>query len=96
LRAQLELQRAALAVAAAELADLENQLNRAERLSRQKVISLDELDRRRFGARTLRARVAQADAAAKASETEFARSRVTAPITSKNGVPNQPARSSHD
>ena len=80
LRAQLELQRAALAVAAAELADLENQLSRAETLSRQKVISLDELDRRRFGARTLRARVAQAGAAAKASETEIARSRVTAPI----------------
>ena len=80
LRAQLELQRAALAVAAAELADLENQLSRAETLSRQKVISLDELDRRRFGARTLRARVAHADAAAKASETEIARSRVTAPI----------------
>ena len=78
LRAQLELQRAALAVAAAELADLENQLSRAETLSRQKVISLDELDRRRFGARTLRARVAQAGAAAKASETEIARSRVTA------------------
>ncbi len=80
LRAQLELQRAALAVAAAELADLENQLSRAETLARQKVISLDELDRRRFAARTLRARVAQADAAIKASETEIARSRVTAPI----------------
>ncbi len=80
LRAQLDLQRAALAVAVAELADLENQLGRAETLSRQKVISLDELDRRRFGVRTLRARVAQADAAAKASETEIARSRVAAPI----------------
>src|SRR4030095_9486796 len=55
LRAQLELQRTALAVADAELADLENQLGRAETLARQKVISLDELDRRRFAARTLRA-----------------------------------------
>ena len=80
LRAQLQLQRTALAVADAELADLENQLGRAETLARQKVISLDELDRRRFAARTLRARVAQADAAIKASETEIARSRVTAPV----------------
>jgi HlyD family secretion protein len=80
LRAQLKLQRAPLAVADAELADLENQLGRAETLARQKVISLDELDRQRFGVRTLRARVAQADAAIKVSETEIARSRVAAPI----------------
>ena len=80
LRAQLELQRAAAAVAKAELADLENQLSRAEALARQKVISLHELDRRRFGAQTLRARLTQAQAAISASETEIARSRVTAPI----------------
>ena len=80
LRAQLEFQRAALGVASAELADLENQLGRAERLARQKVISVDELDRHRFAARTHRARVLQAEAASKASETEIARSRVTAPI----------------
>jgi HlyD family secretion protein len=80
LRAQLELQRAALGVVSAELADLENQLGRAERLARQKVISVDELDRHRFAARTHRARVLQAEAASKASETEIARSRVTAPI----------------
>lgn len=67
LRAQLELQCAALAVADAELADLENQLSRAETLARQRVISLDELDRRRFAARTLRARVAQAKAAINAA-----------------------------
>jgi HlyD family secretion protein len=83
LRAQLEFQRAALGVASAELADLENQLGRAERLARQKVISIDELDRNRFAARTLRARVLQAEAACKASETDIARSRVTAPLDGK-------------
>jgi HlyD family secretion protein len=83
LRAQLEFQRAALGVASAELADLENQLGRAERLARQKVISIDELDRNRFAARTLRARVLQAEAAIKASETDIARSRVTAPLDGK-------------
>jgi HlyD family secretion protein len=80
LRAQLEFQRAAFGVASAELADLENQLSRAETLARQKVISLDELDRHRFAAQTLRARITQAEAAIKVSETEIARSRVTAPI----------------
>jgi HlyD family secretion protein len=80
LRAQLDLQRAALAVADAELADLKNQLSRSERLAAQKVISPDELDRRRFAVRTAEARVAQAGAAIKASETEIARSRVTAPV----------------
>jgi HlyD family secretion protein len=80
LHAQLELQRAALTVAEAELADLKNQLDRSERLAAQKVISLDELDRRRFATRTARARMAQAEAAIKASETEIAGSRVTAPV----------------
>jgi RND family efflux transporter MFP subunit len=80
LHAQLEMQRAAVAVAKAELADLANQLSRSERLAGQKVISPDELDRRRFAVRTAEARVAQADAAIKASETEIARSRVTAPV----------------
>jgi HlyD family secretion protein len=63
LRAQLEVQRSARAVTVAELADLENHLKRAEILTRQRVISLEELDRRRFAAQTLRARVAQAEAA---------------------------------
>ena len=42
--------------------------------------SLDELDRHRFAAQTLRAGITQAEAAIKVSETEIARSRVTAPI----------------
>src|SRR5262249_38273769 len=80
LHAQLELQRAALAVVEAELADLQNQLSRSERLAREKVISSDELDRHRFATRIAEARVAEAAAAIKMSETEIARSRVTAPV----------------
>jgi HlyD family secretion protein len=78
--ATLEMQRAALAVAKAELADLENQLARSEKLAGQKVISSDELDRRLFATRTANARVVQAEASIKTSETEIERSRVTAPV----------------
>jgi len=80
LHAHLELQRAALAVVEAELADLQNQLSRSARLAREKVISSDELDRHRFATRIAEARVAEAAAAIKMSETEIARSRVTAPV----------------
>ena len=80
LLAERELRRAALEVAGAELADAENELSRASKLVKQKVISQDEYDRRTFAERTAKARVAQAQAALGVIDTELERAVVRAPV----------------
>lgn len=93
LRAELETQRASLKVAKANvmvarasLADLKNQLKRAEILARKQVISADELDRKRYavkvaGAKLVHARaeVTSAEAQVKETETNLDRIVVCAP-----------------
>jgi HlyD family secretion protein len=97
LRAQLEVRRAALRVAEASvkvekasLADLENQLERAEILCNKQVVSIDELDRRRYavqiaGAKLSHARadVVSAKAQIRETETNLERIIVRAPIDGK-------------
>jgi len=94
LRAQLEVRRAALRVAEASvkvekasLADLKNQLERAEILCNKQVVSVDELDRRRYavqiaGAKLSHARadVLSAKAQSRETETNLERIIVRAPI----------------
>ena len=94
LRAQLEVRRAALRVAEASvkvekasLADLKNQLERAEILCNKQVISVDELDRRRYavqiaGAKLSHARadVLSVKAQIRETETNLERIIVRAPI----------------
>jgi len=94
LRAQQEVRRAALRVAEASvkvekasLADLKNQLERAEILCNKQVISVDELDRRRYAVQIAKAKLAQAKAdviSAKAqikeTETNLDRIIVRAPV----------------
>lgn len=83
LRAQLAVRRASLRaantnvkVARTSLADLENQLALAERLTDKRAISVEELDRRRFAVSIARAKLAQAradvvSAKAQIKETEM-------------------------
>ena len=83
LRAQLTVRRASLRaantnvkVARTSLADLENQLALAERLTDKRAISVEELDRRRFAVSIARAKLAQAradvaSAKAQIKETEM-------------------------
>jgi RND family efflux transporter MFP subunit len=82
LKALLAIRRAALRVAIAkvrvekvQLDDLKDQLAKAEILSHKKVISIDELDRRRYAVQTAEAKLAQAraevaSARAQVKETE--------------------------
>jgi HlyD family secretion protein len=58
----------------------EDERGRIHDCEQNRVISSDELDRRRFPARTAEARLAPARAAIQAGETKIARSRVTAPV----------------
>ena len=94
LMAQLTIRRAALhvsnttvKVAKASLSDLKNQLERAEILCNKQVISVEELDRRRYAVQIAKAKLAQAKAdviSAKAqikeTETNLDRIIVRAPV----------------
>ena len=107
LRAQLEVRRAALRVAEASvkvekasLADLKNQLERAEILCNKQVISVDELDRRRYAVQIAKAKLAQAKAdviSAKAqikeTDTNLDRIIVRAPVDGRSiAIENPPRR----
>lgn len=97
LQAQLAIRRTALRVARAnvkvekaQLDDLKNQLARAEILSRKQVISVDELDRHRYGVETAtarltyaRAEVALAQAQVKETEIDLDRVIIRAPRDGK-------------
>lgn len=78
LRAQLAVRRASLRVAntnvkvaRASLADLENQLTLAERLTDKRAISVEELDRRRFAVCIARAKLAQSRADVVSEKTQI-------------------------
>ncbi|MDR4507069.1 MAG: secretion protein HlyD [Candidatus Brocadiaceae bacterium] len=82
----LRIARANVGVAKASLADLRNQLDRAEILAAKKVISVDELDRHRYAAQVAEAKlvhsreeVASARAKIKETETDLDRIVVRAP-----------------
>jgi multidrug efflux pump subunit AcrA (membrane-fusion protein) len=94
LLAQLEVRKAALETAVArvqtaetQLADERDQQQRAQKLAAERVISPDELARRQFAVETAQARlvaaradVATARAQIRETETDIARSVITAPI----------------
>lgn len=86
----LRVARAQVRVERAQLDDLKDQLVKAEILSHKKVISTDELDRRRYAVQTAKARQAQAKAEAasalaqvKETETNLDRVIVRAPCCGK-------------
>lgn len=74
LRAQLESLRAALQTDRVMQADAADQLARAEKLARDKVISDDERKRRDFGKQNWDARIAKDEADLKAMEAQIAQS----------------------
>lgn len=94
LAAELGVRRAALVTAQAQmktaqtqLADAQDQLTRSQQLGRERVISTDEWNRRKFAVETAAARLGEAQAAVVAAqaqigetETNLARSTVRAPI----------------
>lgn len=74
-QASLRVAKAKLKVEKAQLDDLKDQLSKSEILSSKKVISIDELDRRRYAVQTAEAKLAQAraevvSAKAQVKETE--------------------------
>jgi len=97
LRATLGVRQAALATARAhvqtaetELADAQDQLTRSQRLGSEKVISTDELMRKKFTVQTAEARlsearaeIATASAQIAETETEIERSTVRAPLAAQ-------------
>jgi RND family efflux transporter MFP subunit len=89
-QAALETAQAQLTTAETTLADAQDQLARSEKLRKERVISEDELIRRRFAMQTAESRVGEARAAITAAkaqigetETDLARSVVTAPMDSE-------------
>jgi multidrug efflux pump subunit AcrA (membrane-fusion protein) len=86
-QAALVTARAHVQTAEAELADAQDQLDRSQRLGKERVISTDELMRRQFGVRTAeaklgeaRAEIATAEAQIAETSTEIERSTVRAPL----------------
>ena len=80
IRAQLEVSRAAKMVADTELANSQDQLALLQRVSDRAAISADELTRRTNAVRSAQAKVAQAQAAVLAAETEIDRRVICSPI----------------
>jgi RND family efflux transporter MFP subunit len=85
--AALETAKAQLSTAETALADAQDQLDRSEKLRKERVISDDELIRRRFAVQTAESRVGEARAAITAAmaqiretETDLARAVVAAPM----------------
>jgi HlyD family secretion protein len=86
-QAALETAQAQLSTAETTLADTRDQLGRSEKLRKERVISEDELVRRRFAVQTAESRVGEARAAISAAkaqigetEMDLARSVITAPM----------------
>lgn len=80
MRAQLEVQKAAREVAQSELADAQNQLRIWQGVNDKRAVSEEELSKRQFAARTASAKVTQAIAQEKATETEIDRLTIRAPV----------------
>lgn len=83
LKAELNLRSAELRVAEAGLADAKNNLVLAERVGDKRAISVEELDRRRFAVQIAEAKVAQAQASIKFTETDLDRLTVRTPVDSQ-------------
>jgi len=83
LKAGLGLRRAELRVAEAELADARNNLVLAERVADRRAITVQDLDRRRFAVEIAEAKVEQARASMKFTETDLDRLTVRAPVNAQ-------------
>src|SRR5215471_16772551 len=79
-RAELATRQAAVQVAEAELAEAEYQLELGQRLTDQKVLSLEENRNRGYTAQKAQAQLAQARAQLKSTETDLDRLTVRAPV----------------
>lgn len=80
LLAELNVRRATVQVAEAQLADAQYELALAESLSIERITSVEERDRDRFAAQKAQAQLAQARAELKSSETDLERLTVRAPV----------------
>ena len=72
LLAELNIRRATVQIAEAQLADARYELGLAESLSASRITSLEDRDRKRFAAQKAEAQLAQACAEMKSSETDAA------------------------
>jgi len=79
-RAELAMQRAAVRVAEAQLADAKNRFARAEGITNLRAISAEERDNRRYAVQIADAQLAQARANVRATETDLDRMTVRAPV----------------
>lgn len=79
-RAELEVRRAEVHGAEAELADARNQLMLVERLKDKRAISVEETDRRRFAVDRSAARLAETRAALESTQTNLEMLTVRAPV----------------
>lgn len=80
LLAELNIRRATVQVAEAQLADAQYELALAKSLSVEHITSVEERDRKRFAAQKTEAQLAQARAEVKSSETDLERLTVRAPV----------------
>jgi RND family efflux transporter MFP subunit len=80
LLAELDIRRATVQVAEAQLADAQYELALAESLSVERITSVEERDRKRFAAQKAEAQLAQARAELKSSESDLERLTVRAPV----------------
>jgi RND family efflux transporter MFP subunit len=80
LLAELNVRRATVQVAEAQLADARYELALAESLSADRITSVEERDRNRFAAQKAEAQLAQARAELKSTETDLERLTVRAPV----------------
>jgi RND family efflux transporter MFP subunit len=78
--AELNVRRATVQVAEAQLADARYELKLAESLSADRITSIEDRDRKRFAAQKAEAQLAQASAELKSSETDLERLTVRAPV----------------
>jgi RND family efflux transporter MFP subunit len=80
LLAELNVRRATVQVAEAQLADAQYELGLAESLSAKRITSVEDLQKNRFAAQKAEAQLAQARAELKSSETDLERLTVRAPV----------------
>lgn len=80
LLAELNVRRATVQVAEAQLADARYELKLAESLSADRITSVEDRDRKRFAAQKAEAQLAQARAELKSGETDLERLTVRAPV----------------
>jgi RND family efflux transporter MFP subunit len=80
LLAELNIRRATVQVAEAQLADAQYELALAESLSVERITSVEERDKKRFAAQKAQAQLTQVRAELKSSETDLERLTVRAPV----------------